>query len=145
VSRRAFLVVALGLMAADPASAQPIHLDGIVEIRGYPPPPEVQPGATQSVDTPPIDFKGQALRAFLSPYVPVRNEDVVARAFSSASATAVFRDGVELSITFMYASCPWETASLGMIAGQPQMLAFVVEHDFVMFQLRNLCGTGPKR
>ena len=130
-------------MGADPASAQPIRLDDVVEIRGYPPPPDVRPGTTRSLDTPPIDFKGQPLRAFLSPYVPVRNEDVIARAFSAASATAVFRDGVERGITFMYASCPWDTASLGKFAGQPHMLVFVVEHNFVMFQVRDLCGSPP--
>jgi hypothetical protein len=43
----------------------------------------------------------------------------------------------------MYAACPWDTASLGMIPGPPQMLVFVVDAEFVIFQLRDLCRRPP--
>jgi hypothetical protein len=128
--------------AVHPARAQTIHLDDILEIKGYPPPPDVHSTSVTRVDPPPMDIKGQALRSFLGAYVPVRNEDVIANAFSSASATAVFRDQ-ERGVTFMYAACPWDTASLGMIAGPPHMLVFVVNHDFVIFQRKDLCRNPP--
>ena len=124
-----------------PGAAHTIDLDDIVEIRGYqPPPPDAH--ATAAGRAAPIDITGEALKAFLSGYVRVRNEDVVASAFSSASATAIFRDG-ERGITFLYAACPWETANLGMIAGPPHMLVFVVDAEFVTFQLRDLCRRSP--
>jgi hypothetical protein len=121
--------------------AHAIDLGDIVEIRGYQPPPPVSrsPAASRPA---PVDIKGGALRAFLSPYVRVKNEDVVASAFSSASATAVFRSE-ERAITLMYAACPWETANLGMIAGPPHMLVFVVNAEFVIFQHRDLCRYPP--
>ena len=137
------LVAVLGVVTAtaNPALAHVIDLDDIVEIRGYrPAPPETHSPAAKRPAT--LDIKSGALRAFLSGYVPVRNEDVVATAFSSASATAVFRDQ-ERAVTFMYAACPWETANLGMIAGPPHMLVFVVETEFVIFQLRDLCRYPP--
>jgi hypothetical protein len=108
-------------MAADPASAQPIHLDDIVEIRGYPPTPEAQPGTTQSVNTPPIDLKGQAVRAFLKP-------------IRSGQKRGRDGQGIQLGLGHRRLQRP---------GGQPHMLAFVVDHDFVMFQLRNLCGSPP--
>lgn len=136
------VVVVVVAAAVHQAQAQTIDLDAIVEIRGYPPPPDIHSASGKRVDHPSVDIKGHALRAFLSAYVPVRNEDVLAAGFSSASATAVFKDQ-ERGITFMYAACPWETASLGMISGPPQMLVFVVNHDFVIFQLRDLCRHPP--
>ena len=119
--------------------AHAIDLGDIVEIRGYHPPP---PDSHSPTASRPVDITGTALRTFLSPYVRVKNEDVVASAFSSASGTAVFRTA-ERSVTFMYAACPWETASLGMIAGPPHMLVFVVDAEFVIFQLRDLCRYPP--
>jgi hypothetical protein len=113
-------------VAGQQAQAQPIDLNDTVK-RAAPPA---------------VDIKGSALGAFLNAYVPVRNEDVKAAAFSSASATAVFSDQ-ERGITLMYAACPWQTASLGMITGPPHMLVFVVDHGFVICQLRDLCRQPP--
>jgi hypothetical protein len=139
--RRLVAVLGVVIATANPALALVIDLDDIVEIRGYhSAPPETQSAGAKRPAT--VDIKGGALRAFLSGYVPARNDDVVATAFSSASATAVFRDQ-ERGITFMYAACPWETANLGMIAGPPQMLVFVIEAEFVIFQLRDLGRRPP--
>ena len=134
------LVLGLAVTAAGHAGTHLIDLDDIVEIRGYqPPPPDAHSTAARPA---PVDLQGSALRGFLGGYVRVKNEDVVATAFSSASATAVFRNE-ERGVTLVYAACPWDTASLGMIAGPPHMLVFVVDAEFVIFQLRDLCRRPP--
>jgi hypothetical protein len=141
--RSSFVVVVVLTLAvvANHADAHAIDLGDVVEIRGYHPPPRESHSPAMSRPAP-VDMKGSALRAFLSAYVRVKNDDVVASAFSSAQATAVFGNE-ERGLTFMYAACPWETANLGMIAGPPHMLVFVVETEFVIFQLRDLCRYPP--
>lgn len=122
--------------------AQPIDLDDITEIKGYQAPPDMNSQSTKHVDSPRTDIKGAELKTFLRDYVYVKNEDVVASSFSSADATAMFGNQ-EMPVTFMYAACPWENANLGMIQGKPHLMVFVVNHDFVMFQLKNLCANPP--
>jgi len=74
------------------------------------------------VNPAPVNINGSELRAFLGDYVFVENKDVVASGFSGADATAVFGDG-ERPITFMYAACPWEVASIARLpAGLMELL-----------------------
>ena len=130
-------VLVIGAFAAA-LPGQPFRLDDIVEVRGYHPPPDVDSPSPKRVDPKPVDLKGAELKDFLKGYVYVRNEDVKANAFSSSDSKAIFKDG-ERKVSFAYAVCPGEVASIGMIRGKPHQIIFWVQTEVVIFELKDLC------
>src|SRR5262245_66457411 len=89
------MVTAITLVALTGCSAssgeEPIRLKDIIEIRGYPSPPDLEHfGAPRP---PPRDIKGAELKEFLEGYVRVRNEDAVGAPQGMGDAIAVVKHG----------------------------------------------------